>query len=40
MGFPGNQPNSPNVREWLAGGRTEDTLLETTEERLEAAQWF
>jgi hypothetical protein len=40
VGFTGDQPSFPNVREWLAGGRTDATLLESTEERLEAAQWF
>ena len=40
LGFTGSQPESPNVREWLAGGRTDHSLLTTPEERLEAAQWF
>ena len=40
LGFPGVEPESPNVREWLAGGHTDYSLLTTQEERLEAATWF
>jgi len=40
LGFAGAQPKSPNVREWLAGGRTDDSLLRTDEDRSEAAHWF
>jgi len=41
LGFaPGTQPTSPNVREWLAGGRADDSLLRSDADRSEAAGWF
>jgi hypothetical protein len=39
--YPGcPQPKSPGLREWLAGGRTDDKLLVSKEDRDEAACWF
>jgi len=41
LGFAtGTQPTSPNVREWLAGGRADDSLLRSDADRSEAAGWF